>query len=59
MELPSCKIFYFYVNRKGIYFIWVMLKSRKAELEQLGYVSRDTYPIIRPNDERSISQNVG
>ena len=35
MKLPCCKNFYLDVNRKGIYFIWVPLKSRNAELEKL------------------------
>ena len=35
MKLPCCKNFYLDVNRKGIYFIWVRLKNRKAELEKL------------------------
>ena len=35
MKLPSYKNFFLNVDRKGIYFIWVMLKSRKAELKQV------------------------
>ena len=32
MKLPSYKNFFLKVNRKGIYFIWMRVKIRKAEL---------------------------
>ena len=35
MKPPSCKNFLLNVQRKGIYVIWVRLKSKKAELEQV------------------------
>ena len=31
------------MNRKGIYFIWMSLKSRKAELKKKGKVSLGQY----------------
>ena len=34
MELPSYTNFFLNINKKGIYFIWARLKSRKAELKQ-------------------------
>ena len=34
IKLPSHKNFFLNVNRKGIYFIWMRLKSRRAELKQ-------------------------
>ena len=39
MKLPFHKSFFLNGNRKGIYFIWVMLKNRKAELKQQVRVS--------------------
>ena len=43
MKLLSCKNFYLAINRKRIYFIWVSLKSRKAELKQLVKVNLGKY----------------
>ena len=43
MKPPSYKSFLLSVCRKGIYFIWVRLKSRKIELEQLVKVSLVKY----------------
>ena len=43
MKLPFHKNFLLNVNRKGIYFIWVRLKSRKAELKQRVKVNLANY----------------
>ena len=41
MESLSYKNFYLDVKGKDIYFIWVWLKSRKAELKQLKQISQN------------------
>ena len=43
MKLPPHKNFLLNVNRKGVYFIWVRLKSRKAELKQRVKVNLANY----------------
>ena len=43
VELRSYECFILNVNRKGIYFIWVRLKSRKVELKQQVKVSLEKY----------------